>query len=595
MEKLKNLLTGLKLPTKDELKKALSTFSKKEFLFFLVLFAVLAVSTIILVGKINNLFLAEVPISGGSLHEGIVGTPRFINPILALSDADKDLSALVYSGLMKKENNGELAVDLAEKYEISEDDLTYTFTLKQNIFFHDKEPLTTDDVVFTINKIKDPNIKSPRKLNWEGVTATKIDERTVQFSLKQPYSSFLNNLTIGILPAHLWKNITPEEFSFSELNIRAVGSGPYKIKTVKNKSSGVPDYYELQSFSRFALGKPYINNLTINFYPGENELLKALHSGDIEQASAITPERAQELKDKGFRIKTAVLPRIFGIFFNQNQTSLFADKTVIEAIELAIDKDQIIQEVLSGYATVIDGPIPKNMIDYVSLTEEKNQTEITDAEEKEVARFAKFEKAKKILEDDGWKLNADGIMEKTDPKDKKGGSTLQFSLSTSDAPELQKTAELIKKNLGEIGVIVELKIYEISSLNQDIIRPRKYEALLFGEIINNEGDLFAFWHSSQRNDPGLNIAFYTNAKVDKILEATLGNIDKKARLSKYADFEKEMAKDKPAIFIYSPEFIYVVAKNVQGLIINKVTNPADRFSDIYKWYKESDSIWKIFI
>src|SRR3990172_6306803 len=377
MEKFKSLLVDLKLPAKDEIRKALNSLTKKEYLAFLLLFAVLCVSTVILVSKINGLFLEEVPIPGGSLKEGVIGTPRFVNPVLSLSDAGKDLTALVYSGLMRKENNGELALDLAEKYEISKDGLIYTFTLKENIFFHDKTPISADDVVFTINKIKDPNIKSPKKLNWEGVTATKIDDRTVEFMLKQPYSSFLNNATIGILPAHLWKNITPEEFSFSELNIKAVGSGPYKIKTIKNKSTGVPDYYELQSFSRFALGKPYINNLTINFYPGENELLKALHSGDIEQASAITPERAQELKDKGFRIKTAVLPRIFGIFFNQNQTSLFADKTVIEAIELAIDKDQIIQEVLSGYATIIYSPIPKNMIDYVSLTEEKNQTEIT--------------------------------------------------------------------------------------------------------------------------------------------------------------------------------------------------------------------------
>jgi len=533
MEKFKSLLASLKLPTKDEIRKALNSLTKKEYLAFLLLFAVLSASTVMLVSRINNLFLDEVPISGGSLSEGIVGTPRFINPVLALSDADKDLTALVYSGLMRKENNGDLIPDLAEKYEISKDGLIYTITMKDNLFFHDKEPLTVDDVIFTINKIKDPNIKSPRRLNWEGVTATKIDERTIEFALKQPYSSFLNNLTIGILPAHLWKNVTPEEFSFSELNIKAVGSGPYKVKTVKNKSSGIPDYYKLQSFSKFSLGQPYIKNLTINFYPGESELLKALQSGDVEQASAIAPDKAQELKSKNYRVETAVLPRIFGIFFNQNQSSLFADKEVIKAFELAIDKDQIIDQVLSGYASSIESPIPRNMIDYVSLNAEKipGEEKITDAEEREVVRVAKIEEAKKILADDGWKLNDEGVMQKTDPKNKKETLTLEFSLSTSDASELQQTAEIIKKGLEEIGARVDLKVYEISSLNQDIIRPRKYEALLFGEIINNEGDLFAFWHSSQRNDPGLNIAFYTNAKVDKILETTIGNIDKKDRLS----------------------------------------------------------------
>src|SRR3972149_2817877 len=265
MKKVTDLIQAMKLPTKDEVGKALHSFTKKEYLAFLFLFAILATSTVVLVGQINNLFLKEVPISGGSLSEGIIGTPRFINPVLALSDADKDLTALVYSGLMRKENNGDLSPDLAEKYEISDDGLIYTVTLKENIFFHDKEPVTAEDVIFTINKIKDPNIKSPRRLNWEGVTAISVDDRTVEFTLKQPYSSFLNNLMIGILPAHLWKNVTPEEFSFSELNIKAVGSGPYKITKVKNKSSGIPDYYELQSFSRFVLGQPYIDNITIKF------------------------------------------------------------------------------------------------------------------------------------------------------------------------------------------------------------------------------------------------------------------------------------------------------------------------------------------
>jgi len=595
MKKVTDLIRAIKLPTKDEIKKAINSLTKKEYVAFILLFTVLLISTLILLQKINGLFLEEVPISGGSLSEGIVGTPRFVNPVLSLSDADKDMTALIYSGLMRKKNNGELENDLAEKYEISKDGLNYTFTLKSGLTFQDKKPLTSDDVVFTINKIKDPNIKSPRKLNWEGVTATKLDDRTVEFSLKQPYASFLSNLTIGILPAHLWKDVSPEEFSFAELNIKAVGSGPYKVSSVKNKSSGIPEYYKLQAFNKFALGKPYISSLTVNFYPGEKEMLKALAAGDIEQVSAITPERAEYLKGRGFSVQTAVLPRIFGLFFNQNQSSLFTDKKVILALERAIDKEEMINKVLSGYARAIQSPIPKNMIDYTSWSGTENaEAPVPTQEEIDAARASRIDDAQKILADDGWKLNTDGVMEKKNPKNKKEILKLEFSLSTSDATELQSAAELIKKDLEAIGARVELKIYEISSLNQDIIRPRKYEALLFGEIINNEGDLFAFWHSSQRNDPGLNIAIYTNAKVDKILETTLGNLDKKERLDKYAQFEKEIEKDKPAIFLYSPEFIYVVANNVSGLIINKITNPADRFSEIYKWYRESDKIWRIF-
>jgi peptide/nickel transport system substrate-binding protein len=593
MEKFKNLFSGLKMPTKDEIKKAVNTLSKKEYAAFLALFAVLIVSTMILVSKINNFFLQTVPASGGSLSEGIVGAPRFVNPVLALSDADKDMTALVYSGLMRKMGDGEIVPDLAEKYDISQDGLNYTFTLKKGLTFHDKKPLTADDVVFTINKVKDPNIKSPRKLNWEGVTATKIDDLTVEFALKQPYSSFLSNLTIGILPAHLWKDISPEEFSFAELNIKAVGSGPYKVSSVKNKSSGIPDYYQLQSFNNFALGKPFIDKLTVNFYPGEKDLIKALQGGSVEQAGAITPENAGALKDRGFRIETSVLPRIFGIFFNQNQSPLFADKSVVEAFEKVINKDEIVDKVLYGYGTAISSPIPKNMVSYESWEGVAGGENKPTDEELAATKKANIDAAVKILADDGWKLNADGVMEKAGKK-KSLPTDLEFSLSTGDAPELTETADLIKADLESIGARVDLKIYDISSLNQDIIRPRKYDALLFGEIVNNEGDLFAFWHSSQRNDPGLNIAMYTNVKADKILEDSLGNLDPKTRLDKYAQFEREIEKDKPAIFIYSPEFVYVVASDIKGLIINKITNPADRFSEIYKWYRESDKIWKIF-
>jgi len=141
---------------------------------------------------------------------------------------------------------------------------------------------------------------------------------------------------------------------------------------------------------------------------------------------------------------------------------------------------------------------------------------------------------------------------------------------------------------------VDVKTFEVGNLNQGIIRPRKYDALLFGQIINHESDLFAFWHSSQRKDPGLNVAMYTNAKVDKILEDAFITVDEKARIKKYVQFEDEVKKDMPAIFLYSPDFIYVVREDLQGLSLGHITSPSDRFSNIYSWYTETENVWKIF-
>jgi len=203
--------------------------------------------------------------------------------------------------------------------------------------------------------------------------------------------------------------------------------------------------------------------------------------------------------------------------------------------------------------------------------------------------------AQSILAKDGWIKGADGFLTKTVmAKNKKTVVPLQFSISTGNAPELAKSAELIQQDLEAIGMKVDVKTFEVGNLNQGVIRPRKYDVLLFGQIINHESDLFAFWHSSQRKDPGLNVAMYTNAKVDKILEDAFITVDEQARIKKYSQFEDEIEKDTPAVFLYSPNFIYAVSKDLQGLNIDHIASPQDRFSNVYQWYTETDNVWKIF-
>ncbi|MFA5937097.1 MAG: ABC transporter substrate-binding protein [Candidatus Paceibacterota bacterium] len=568
------------LPSKNEIKKAISHFSKREYFVFLYFIAVLCISTLIILQNINKSFMVNVPTQGGSISEGIVGTPRFINPILASSPADQDLVSLIYSGLMRKNTDGTLITDLAEKYEVSKDGLTYTFTLKDKIYFHDEKPITADDVIFTINKIKDPVIKSPKNGSWNGISVEKIDERTIKFTLKQSYASFLENTTIGIMPASLWEN-SPIELN--DANTQPIGSGPYKINKVSKQSSGIIDYYDLVPFKKFNLGKPYIKKITLRFYSNENEQILALENGEVDQISSITPSNAKVLKEKNYRVESITLPRVFGLFFNQSQNQIFTDKNIIKAIDLAVDKDNVVNSVLLGYGVVIDGPIPPNMVDYQKLNKE------------EISHEEKIKQAQEILNKDGWQKGENGFLQKTITEKKKKKITyIEFSISTGNAPELAQSAELIKKDLENIGMKVTVKTFEVGNLNQGVIRPRKYDALLFGQIINHESELFAFWHSSQRKDPGLNVAMYTNAKVDKILEDAFITIDEKARIKKYAEFENEIKKDMPAVFLYSPNFIYVVSKNVQGFSLNHITNGSDRFLDSYLWYTDTDNVWKIF-
>ena len=596
-------MSNLRLPKKSEIKAAIASFSKKEHYVFFGLVVVLIISTIALLEGVNQSFMVSIPARGGAISEGVVGAPRFINPVLAFSDADLDMVSLVYSGLMRKDKDGSLKTDLAKSYEMSDDGLTYTFILKDNIYFHDNKPVTPDDIVYTINQIKDPANKSPIKGNWDGISVQKIDNKTVKFTLKQCYSSFLENMTVGILPAHIWdKSNSPIELN--DANINPIGTGPYKISKVSKQSSGIIDYIDLASYNKFNLGEPFIGKFTMHFYSNESDLIEALQNGGVNQISSITPTNAEMLKNKNYLIKSSVLPRVFGLFFNQNQNKIFTDKHVVEAINLAVDKNEIIKEVLDGYGVPIDGPIPPN-IDINQKTDNANNLSSND----------RINQAESILASDGWKVNAGGLLEKTvtttttvKTKGKKGSktkvttsvvkkgpaSTLQFTISTGNTDELIKTATLIKQDLQKIGIQVDVKTFDPGNLNQAVIRPRKYDALLFGQIVNRESDLFAFWHSSQRNDPGLNVAMYTNAKVDKILEDAFTTTNENQRTEKYAQCATAIENDMPAVFLYSPDFIYVVSKDVKNLSLDRITSPSDRFLSSYSWYTNTDDVWKIF-
>lgn len=581
MEKFSVLIRNIKLPKKERINAAISSFSKKEWSVFTFLLFVLVVSTLLIVGTVNRSLMVSVPLRGGSMSIGIVGTPRFINPIIPSSLADQDMTALIYSGLMRKESDGSLSPDLAEKYEMSEDGLTYTFTLKNNIYFHNKRPITADDVMFTVTKAKDPALKSIRKSDWDGVSVTKIDDRTIEFTLKQPLAYFLEKTTMGIMPESVWKD-SPIELNTA--NIYPIGSGPYMIKSVGKESSGTVNSYELESFKKFTLGEPFIKNLSIRFYQNEDSLINALGKKEVDQISSITPLNADILKERNYKIESSVLPRVFGIFFNQNQNQLFTDKIITRAIDKAIDKEKIIREVLLGYGVKTDKPIPENILLHTETNgnKEKRSDIIKEVEE--------------TLSKNGWKKNEEGFLEKTiaDKSKKKTIIPLQFSISTGNAPELVKTAELIKQDLEEIGMKVDIKTFEVGNLNQSVIRPRKYDALLFGQIINSESDLYAFWHSSQRKDPGLNVSLYTNAKVDKILEDSFTTLNRETRINKLVQFEEEIRKDMPAVFLYSPDFIYTVPEKLKDLSLKNIISPSDRFLNIHQWYTETENVWKIF-
>lgn len=558
----------------DKIMSVVRSFSLTEKTLFVVFSLVFIISGLSMLYRVNEAFLTEVPDYGGSLTEGVVGSPRFINPLLMLSDTDKDLATLIYSGLTRVTSSGKIIPDIAESYTISDDGLVYIFKLKDDVYFHDGHKLTIEDVLFTIEKAQDSSLKSPREVNWLGVRVEKIDENTISFTLRQPYSPFLQNTTMGILPKHLWQNASVEEFPFSRLNINPVGSGPYKVESISYSDSGLPKEYKLVSWNKYALGKPYITRINIKSYQNEKEVIDAYKNGDVENIHGISPKQLPDLKKDNEQIILSPLPRVFGVFFNQNVAPVFLFKEVRTALEMTANKQEIVDTILGGFGQTIDNPVP--------LKTTSNSTTTEDI-------AIRLEKARELLAKNGWKLNDFGIYEK---KEKTKITRLSFSISTGNIPELKETALLLQKHWQALGAEVEVKIFEIGDLNQNIIKTRKYDSLLFGEIVGRDLDLYPFWHSSNRNSPGLNIAMYTNVKVDKILENIRSTTDESEQQKLLDSFNKEIKNDIPAVFTHSPYFIYILPQKVKNVEIGMLTSGGERFADVHKWYIETNNVWE---
>jgi peptide/nickel transport system substrate-binding protein len=547
------------LPGTGALREGLAGLSFLERVILWALTAVLVGTTLGMLLSIRLAFLKNIPASGGTLTEGIVGVPRFINPVIARSGADRDLSALVYSGLMRMAPDGTLLPDLAEGYTVSEDKTEYTFTLRENARFHDGAIVTADDVVFTILAIQNPFIGSPLLRAWEGIDVRREDARTVVFKLPRPYSHFIDNTTVGILPRHLWADANEETFSVYAYNSEPIGSGPFMVHRIERDGSGVPTAYTLTRWDGFALGTPYLERIIFLMYGNERDLLRAFEKGEIRATHAADPAEAEDLAGDDARIFSYVLPRVFALFFNQNHNELFAGAAVREALSVAVDPQAVVDEVLYGYGVALSGPLPP------PFSRTKNTEERS------------LQAARNILEAGGWERGDDGIYAK-------GRERLAFSITTASTPELKHTAEVLERTYDALGADVSVEVFDLGALHGDIIRPRAYDALLFGQVVGRSGDVFPFWHSSQRNDPGLNTSLYTNITVDDILGDIRTTLDAQERKEAYALLESEIQAEHPAVFLYAPHLLYLVPESLKGVIAGPIDESADRFMNVYEWH-----------
>ncbi len=542
-------------------------FTKTERRIFQVSLALFLTSGLLLGILIFLTKTVAVPASSSLYKEGIIGQPIAINPILAgTNDADRDLIELLFAGLL----------DLTENYKNSSDGQTWNLTLKDNLKWSDGKPIASDDVIFTLDSIQNSENRSPLFLTWQGVVINRINEKELEFTLRTPYAFFLQNLKeLKIIPKHIFSAIPVENFRLSNYNLEPVGSGPYKFVSSEKQKNGFITAYHFASNEYYSDKKPYLKNFDVKFYSSSPDLIKAFNQKLIDGFGGLNPKNINDLKLSNEILEKSI-PRYYAIFLNKNAKPSLNDKNVVSALNLASNKENIINQVLAGKALIVNQPILPVMDGYDRLSDLGNEFSI--------------EKANELLNKSGWAIN-----EKTGVRGKKIGKqneSLEYSIIVPQIPFLTETVDLLKADWGKIGVKLNPVILNPTDVSSEVIKTRNYQMIIFGNILRKDPDIFSFWHSSEKFYPGLNLSLYDNKKVDALLESIRKNLDENSRNSQLSQLEKLISSDQPAIFLYSPTYLYVAPKDFGGFEEKTINMPSNRFQGVNQWYLKTTRVFK---
>lgn len=546
-------LSPNKIPNSEQLKHLKKFLNPRENLILKICLLVLVVNVIYLSVVFFQKHLQSLPIVGGDYTEALIGYPKAVNPIyVANRDVDADLSRLIYSSLFIYDKNGNLSNDLADSFTVSADAKEYTITIKDNVYFHNNDKLSVDDVLFTFDLIKNQEFRSPYRAAFVGVEATKIDDYSIKFVLSEPYAPFPELLSFGILPKNIWKNVNPQSILLFEFNLKPIGSGPYKFKSlIKNKEGDLKEYRLSVNDNYYGL-KPYIKNINFKFFVDYTEAIKALNDNQVNGLSYLPYEENKDLLAKNsLSIHELVRPQVVSLFFNKEKIKALADKNIRISLAQAINKEALVNSIFKGSYRVANGPIPASNFSY------NDQLKNYDFD---------LSSASETL----------------------SNKNLSLTLSIIDRFENIAVANEIKNYWEQAGVKVVIKVIPVEQV-ASLIKNRDFEVLLYGESVGGDPDVYAFWHSSQISEKGLNIAAYNNPAVDKLLAEARVNVNSEERKISYKKFQEILSNDIPVIFLYSPTYTYIQDKKMKGFDVSAIIEPADRFSNISSWYLKTKS------
>lgn len=512
-------------------------------------------------------YTVMTPASGGTYAEGMVGRLETINPLYASSTAEISASKLIFSSLLDYDRDNALRPNAARSWTISDDGKTYTVQLRDDVYWHDGEPLTVDDVLFTVRLMQNPSVRAVQYGSWAGVKAEKAASDKIVFTLPSVYAPFAHSLTFGILPQHILGDIRPVDIRESSFGRQPVGSGPFVFRRLQvidpNQDRLV---VHMEANSRYYRGTPLLNRFQIHTYENYDALDRAFRTSEVNAALGLRATQIAELVALGKNNKAPNVRLEDGVYAIFNMDSQFAsDKGLRQALLRGTDRKAVVESI-AGRGVTLDNPLLEEHIGTPGKQAAYDQ-----------------KKAAARLDALGWELE-NGVR-------KKDGVELALSLVAPDSGDYKTVVNTMVAGWRELGVTVTVNFVSTQEIASNYLQPRNYDVLVYEFAIGADPDVYPYWHSSQAKPSGLNFANYRSGLADDALSSARARLDPSLRIAKYRAFADQWRADVPAVALYQPLLSYIKSADSTSLEDGaSVADSATRYRNVERWAVSKTSV-----
>ena len=517
-------------------------------------------------------YQTTAPAVNGTYAEAVLGPVNTLNPLFAETSAEQSASYLMFSRLFKYDTTGNLNYDLATDAKINDTNTIYTVSIRPDAKWTDGFKVTAKDIAFTINLMKNSDTRIA-DAGWNDIAVKVINDTTIEFTLKSTFAAFENVLTFPIVPEHILGKIAASNILENNFSQNPIGSGSFKLNLVQDvdATSGRKVIYMTRNDDYYG-GMANLARFQLHAYTTTEDIMNALSQNEVNAAADLPSTDMANVNTKDYNIISK--PIKSGVYAIINlKSGLLNDIALRQALQLATNTSAIRNKLPAGTPAL-----------WLPFTTDQLTGDIPTAPQNNLPA------AKKLLDDNGWKLNSRNIREKN-------GKELKISVVTIKNSEFERVLDILAEQWRTLGITVETKIIDLKdeaqNVVQSILQPRNFDVLLYQLNIGADPDVYAYWHSSQASLQGLNFSNYSNAISDDALTSARSRVEPALRNAKYLTFSRQWLADTPAIGLYQPTTNYVVSRNAQAFNpSNVLISPIDRYSDVLNWSVGSRDVYK---